>query len=51
MPGCSGPLRFLAAFGRCRNDEVGGRRLAILFSEQRQDGTWTYYGVFNRRGS
>ena len=34
MPGCSGHLRFLAAFGWCRNDEVCGRRLAILFSEQ-----------------
>ena len=49
MPGCSGHLRFpdyardsrrsrsLAALppkGWCRNDQVCGRRLAILFSEQ-----------------
>ena len=33
MPGCNGHLRFLAAFGWCRNDEVYGRRLAIMFSE------------------
>ena len=37
MPGCRGDVRFLAALQRkgwCRNDEVCGRRLAILFSEQ-----------------
>ena len=37
MPGCSGHLRFLAALppkGWCRNDDVCGRRLAILLSDQ-----------------
>ena len=42
MPSCSRQPRFLAALppkGWCRNDEVCGRRLAILFPEQRQTGT------------